>query len=82
MTKFTDPTVLDKLNKALNEVVCKDLNNKSTFTLSPKEGNSEIAVAVTVGLSNDVREKLTSTCVGRIHLPKPLETPIEPTKTE
>lgn len=87
--KFTDPLVMDKLNKALNEVVCKPSRARgSEFTLKrapAKEGTSEpeseLTITVTVSLSADAKTKLSSKAVGNFKLPElPKSEPAKATK--
>lgn len=86
LPKFIDPAVTDKLNKALNEAVCKASRaSDAEFVLErapAKEGEatpeSEITITVCVNLSADAKTKLSGKAVGSFKLPespKPTESP-------
>lgn len=76
--KFTDPEVMNKLNKALNDVIFNASRVRgSDFILArtpAKEGSSEpksdITVTVTISLSAEAKEKFTGKSIGSFKLPE------------
>jgi hypothetical protein len=68
MPKFTDQKVLEKLNNALNWAVWGSCHS-SEFNLVD-EANPETRVTVSIGISDELKDGLTSTSVGRFMLPK------------